>query len=163
MIALSIDTRVNLTPGNSSLALGAQLLVRGELDILKIITASVMLLLRAELAIEGTSKKLKCTGQFQLKIKVFFFTIDIDQSVEWTRELEGASSSGGSPKSSGTPYLPPSDATLIQSVSDEARGTALSDVSIYHAPRPTALKEAVKRPSNEIVRGYLNNLTLVHQ
>lgn len=78
MIALSTDIQAD---SDSGIALGAQVLIHGELSVLDLITASVTLLLQASYNSDG---HFEGSGFFELKIKLFFFTIHVEETVSWS-------------------------------------------------------------------------------
>jgi hypothetical protein len=76
LIALSVDAKLGTS---GSFAFGAQLLIHGEVDVLGLIQASITLILRA--VYDG--RTVKATGTFSLEIRLFFFSLKVNESVEY--------------------------------------------------------------------------------
>lgn len=92
-VYFGITARYVLRPGdpeNSGLTVGVLYLIRGQVSILGLVSASVSLMLEATYR----NKKLTGRGRFSIKIKICWcFTLEVSEQVEYT--LGGGGGSGG--------------------------------------------------------------------
>lgn len=156
MIALSMDVQTTIWGGSTQIAVGVQFMIRGDVDVLGLIKASVALVVHAEYVKQGGRQVLRGTASFSMRIKLFCFEVGVNETVQYEHVLSAGSSQAPDDVAAKRQLV---DVDARAFLEDEGEGAGFRPglrTADHHASDPTG--STIPPSISDMVNHYLESL-----